>query len=164
MVVWSNKNVYILSHNTNKEKRNRYQYYGIQTNGWKETSCPSPSFPWSNIFTNLDWIEESLKKTLNCCKLKIVFKNKAGLSNTFHFKDRSSKDLTSGVIYKFQWGLCNTPYYDEFVRHLNIRIGEHTGISPFTKKQVKVISSENFGIIKAKLRQKPKPNSSHFGV
>ena len=28
-------------------------------------------------------------------------------------------------------------YYDESVRHLNIRTGEHIGISPPTKKQVK---------------------------
>ena len=82
-------------------------------------------------------LKKSLKNILNCCKLQIVFKNKTRLGNNFHFKDRIPKDLTSGVVYKFQCGLCNESYYGECVRHLNVRIGEHIGISPLTKKQVK---------------------------
>ena len=66
-----------------------------------------------------------------------MFKNKTRLGNSFHFKDRISKDLTSGVVYKFQCGLCNESYYGDCVRHLNVRIGEDTGISPLTKKQFK---------------------------
>ena len=66
-----------------------------------------------------------------------MFKNKARLGNNFHFKDQISKGLTSGVVYKFQCGLCNESYCDECVRHLNVRIGEHNGISPLTKKLVK---------------------------
>ena len=45
-------------------------------------------------------LKKSLKNILNCCKLQIVFKNKARLSNKFHFKDQILKDLTSGVVYK----------------------------------------------------------------
>ena len=80
-----------------------------------------------------------LKKSLknNCCKLQIVFKNKTRLGNNFHFKDRIPKDLTSGVVHKFQCGLCNESCYGEYVRHVNVRIAEHIGISPLTKKQVK---------------------------
>ena len=66
-----------------------------------------------------------------------MFKNKTRLGNNFHFKDRIPKDLTSGVIYKSQCGLYNESYYGECLRHLNVRIGEHIGISPLTKKQVK---------------------------
>ena len=70
-----------------------------------------------------------------------MFKNKTRLGNNFHFKDRIPKDLTSGVVYKFQFGLCNESYYGECVEckncHFNVRIGEHIGISPLTKKQVK---------------------------
>ena len=33
--------------------------------------------------------------------------------------------------------LNNLFYYGECMRHLNIRIGEHIGISPLTSKQVK---------------------------
>ena len=82
-------------------------------------------------------LRKSLKGILNCCKLKIVFKSQNKLANAFRFKDRIPKDLTSGVVYKFQCGLCNESYYGECVRHLNVRIGEDIGISPLTKKKVK---------------------------
>ena len=82
-------------------------------------------------------MKKSLKNILNCCKLQIVFKNKTRLGNNFHFKDQIPKDLTSGVFYKFQCGLCNESYYGECMRHLNVRIGEHLGVSPLTRKQVK---------------------------
>ena len=80
-------------------------------------------------------LKKSLKNILNCCKLQIVFKTRLG--NNFHFKDQIPKDLTSGVVYKFHCGLCNESYYGECMRHLNVRIGEHIGISPITRKQVK---------------------------
>ena len=66
-----------------------------------------------------------------------MFKNKTRLGNNLHFKDQISKDLTSGVIYKFQCGLTNDSYYGECMRHLNVRITEHIGISPLIWKQVK---------------------------
>ena len=46
-------------------------------------------------------------------------------------------ELTSVVIYKFQCGFCNESYYGECVRHLNVRIREHVGISQLTTKKVK---------------------------
>ena len=63
-----------------------------------------------------------------------MFKNKTRLGNNFNFNDQIPKGLTSGLVYKFQCGLCNESYYGE---HLNVKIGEHTGISPLTRKQVK---------------------------
>ena len=69
--------------------------------------------------------------------MQIVFKNKTRLGNNFHFKDRIPKDFTFKVVYKFQCGLWNESYYGGCVRHLTVRIGEHIGIPPFTKKQVK---------------------------
>ena len=66
-----------------------------------------------------------------------MFKNKTRLGNNFHFKDQIAKDLTSGVVYRFQCGLCNESYYGEYMRHLNVRIGEHIGISSLTRKHVK---------------------------
>ena len=81
-------------------------------------------------------LKKSLKNILNCCKLQIVFKNKTRLGNKFHFKDQIHKDLTSGVVCKFQFGLYES-YYGECIRHLNVRIGEQNGISPLTRKQVK---------------------------
>ena len=80
-------------------------------------------------------LRKPLKGILNCCKLQIVFKSQNKLAKTFRFKDRIPKELTSGVVYKFQCGLCNESYYGECVRHLNVRIGEHIGISRLTKKK-----------------------------
>ena len=69
--------------------------------------------------------------------MQTVFKNKNRLGYNCHFKDGIPKDLTSCVVCKFQGGLYNECYYGECVRRLNIRIGEHIGVSPLTKKQVK---------------------------
>ena len=82
-------------------------------------------------------LRKSLKGILNCCKLQILFKSQNKLAKAFRFKDRIPKELTSGVVYKFQCGLCNESYYGECVRHLNVRIGEHIGISPLAKKKSK---------------------------
>ena len=74
-------------------------------------------------------LRKSLKGILNCCKLQIAFKCQNKLAKAFLLKDRIPKELTSGVAYKFQCGLCNEFYYGECVRHLRI--------SPLTKKKVK---------------------------
>ena len=66
-----------------------------------------------------------------------MFNNKTRLGNSFHFKDRIFKDLTSGVVNNFHCGSRNESYYGEGVGQLNLRIVEHIGISPLTKKQVK---------------------------
>ena len=82
-------------------------------------------------------LKKSLEDICNCCKLQIVFKSQNKSANVFRFKDGLPKELTSGVVYKFQCGLCNESYYDECVRHLNVRLGEYIGITPLTKKNVK---------------------------
>ena len=68
--------------------------------------------------------------------MQLLFKNKTILRNSFHFTDRIPKDLFC-VVYKFQCGLCNESYYGESATHMNVRIGEHIGISPLTKYHVK---------------------------
>ena len=73
-----------------------------------------------------------------------MFKNKIRLGNNFHFKDQIPKDLTSGVVYKFQCGLCDESYYGECVRQLNGRIGEYIGISPLCKHSA---SYDDFSIL-----------------
>ena len=82
-------------------------------------------------------MKKLLKNILHYCKLQILFKNKTRLGNSFHFMDQVLKDLTSGVVYKFQCRLSNESYYGECMRNLNVWIGEHIGISPPTRKQVK---------------------------
>ena len=56
-------------------------------------------------------LQQAIKGVLNCCKLEIVFKCQTKLSNSFRFKDPIPKDLISGVLSKFQCGLCNESYY-----------------------------------------------------
>ena len=82
-------------------------------------------------------LQQALKGALNCCKLEIVFKCQRRLSNSFRYKDPIPKVLTSDVVYKFHCGLCNESYYGESIRHLDIRSGEHIGVSPFTGEKVK---------------------------
>ena len=66
-----------------------------------------------------------------------MIKSQSELSNVTCFKDRFPKELTFGVVYKFQCGFCNESCYGEYVRYFNVRIGEHIRISPWTKKKVK---------------------------
>ena len=47
-------------------------------------------------------LRKSLEGILNCCKLQTVFKSQNKLAKTFRFTDRIPKELTSGVVYKFQ--------------------------------------------------------------
>ena len=63
-------------------------------------------------------LRKSLKDILDCCELQIVFKSQNKLGNTFHFKDRIPKELTSDVVCKFQCGLCNESYHGKCVRTL----------------------------------------------
>ena len=77
--------------------------------------------------TRTKW-QKSIKGVFNCCKLQVIFKSKNKLCNNL--------SLTSGVVYKFQCGLCNESYYGECVRHLAVRSGEHIGISLLTNKRV----------------------------
>ena len=82
-------------------------------------------------------LKKSLKGILNCCKLQIVFKSQNKLAKAFRFEDCVPKKLTSDVVYKLQCGFWNESYYGECVRHINVRIGEHIGISILTKNKVK---------------------------
>ena len=78
-------------------------------------------------------LQQALKGVLNCCKLEIVFKCQTRFSNSF----RIPKDLISGAVYKFQCGLYNESYYGGSNRQLDIRSGEHIGVSPLIGKKVK---------------------------
>ena len=45
--------------------------------------------------------------------------------------------LRSNVVYKFSCGTCNATYYGETYRHLSVRVGKHSGVSPLTGKKSK---------------------------
>ena len=55
------------------------------------------------------------------------------LSFLFRFKDVISKELSSHLVYKFSCSSCNATYYGKTERHLNIRAGEHIGLSALTE-------------------------------
>ena len=82
-------------------------------------------------------LQESIKKVLHCCRLQVIFKVPNKLCSKFCLKDPVPQILTSGMVYKFQCGLCNESYYGECVRHLALRSGEHIGVSSSTNKKVK---------------------------
>ena len=50
-------------------------------------------------------------------------------------------NLRSNAVYKFSCGRCNAIYYGETCRHLNIRVGEHSGVSPLTGKRSKAMTT-----------------------
>ena len=80
-------------------------------------------------------LQESIKKVLNCCRLQVIFKVTNKLCNIFCLKDPVPQILTSDMVYKFQWGLCNESYYGKCVRNLALRSGEHIGVSSSTNKR-----------------------------
>ena len=82
-------------------------------------------------------LHNSINKNLPFCKIKVIFKPTTRLSNFFRFKDKVPFNLHSNVVYKFFCGRCNATYYGETCQHLNIRVGEHSGISPLTRKKLK---------------------------
>ena len=68
------------------------------------------------------------------------------------------------VVYNvvFQCGLCNESYYGESIRHLDIRSGEHIGVSPLTGKKVK--PSNNSAICDHLLHCNFLPSFDNFSV
>ena len=81
-------------------------------------------------------LRKSLKGVLNFRKWQIVFKSQNKLANAFRFEDSIPKELTSGVVYKSQSGICNKSYYGKRVRHINVKIGEHIRILPWLKRKL----------------------------
>ena len=53
-------------------------------------------------------------------------------------------NLRSNVVYKFLCGRCNATYYGKTCEHLNIRIGDHSGVSSLTGKKSKAKTTTSF--------------------
>ena len=83
----------------------------------------------------------SISKNLCFCKIRVIFKSSTRIPNFFQFKDKMPYCLRSNVFYKFSCGRCNATYYGKTCRHLSVRVGEHSGISPLTGKNSKSIKS-----------------------
>ena len=82
-------------------------------------------------------LQNSVNKNLPFCKIKVIFKSTTRLSKFFCFKDKVPFNLCPNVVYKFSCGRCNATYYGKTCRHLNIRVGEHSGVSYLTGKKSK---------------------------
>ena len=83
-------------------------------------------------------LQNRINKNLPFCKIKVIFKSTTHLSKFFRFKDKVPFNLLStNVVYKFLCGRCTATYYGKTCQHLNIRVGEHSGISPLTGKKLK---------------------------
>ena len=69
--------------------------------------------------------------------MKVIFKSITRLSNFFRFKDKVPFNLRFNIVYKFSCGRCNAIYYGEICQHFNVRVGEHSAVSPLTGKKSK---------------------------
>ena len=78
-------------------------------------------------------LQNSINKNLPYCKMKVIFKSTTRPSNFFRFKDKVIFTLRSNLVYKF-CGRCNAIYYGGTCLHLNVRVGEHSGVLPLTGK------------------------------
>ena len=105
--------------------------------------------PKRNVFVKLPFlgstsfqIRKKLQKLFNdklkSCNLKIVFTLPVRVKSFFTFKDKLSKMLLWGLVYKYKCGGCNATYYGKTKCYFKIRICEHLGISHLTGKKVKI--------------------------
>ena len=82
-------------------------------------------------------LSKALQKRLPFCKLRVLSKSTNRLKSFFNFKDVLPEPLRSYQIYKFTCGSCSTSCTGKIFRHLNVRVSEHQGVSPWTGKIVK---------------------------
>ena len=83
-------------------------------------------------------LQNRINKNVPFCKIKVIFKSTTHLSKFFHFENKVPFNLLlTNVVYKFLCGRCNATYYSNTCRHLNIRVGEHSGVSSLTGKKLK---------------------------
>ena len=81
-------------------------------------------------------LQTSIRNSLPQCNIKVILKSTNHLSSLFRFKDVIPKELKSHLVYKFSCSSCNATYYGKTERHLNVRSGEHIGLSPLTGNRV----------------------------
>ena len=75
-------------------------------------------------------LQTSIQNSLPQCNIKVILKSISHLSSLFRFEDVIPKEIRSHLVYKFSCSSCNGTYYDKTERNLNVRSGEHIGLSP----------------------------------
>ena len=82
-------------------------------------------------------LQDSISKTLLFCTMKVIFKFRTCHSNFLCLKGKMFFNVRSNVVYKFSCNRCSAIYYGETCQHLNVRVGEHSGVSLLTRKMSK---------------------------
>ena len=104
---------------------------------WEKRIIYCPTISWQLSVTLSTRLQNSIKKNLPFCMIKVIFKFTTHVSNFFHFKDKISFTLRSDVVCKLSCGRCNPTDYGETCGHLNVRVGEHSGVSHLIGKNPK---------------------------
>ena len=79
-------------------------------------------------------LDETYRKLLPFCKLRIIFRTPCRMSSYFNFKDKFPQSLLSSIIYKYTCANCNVSYIGCTKRYWEKRLEEHTHISALTGK------------------------------
>ena len=79
--------------------------------------------------------------TLHSSSLHTLPSTWSRISNSFQNKEPITKDLISGILYKFQCGLCKVFCHTKSIRCLDIRSGEQIDVPSGTGTKVKKSSS-----------------------
>ena len=78
--------------------------------------------------------EKTIRDTLPCVNLKVVFRIKNRLSSKLTFKNKISKEMRSLLCYKCQCSSCSATYHGKTKRHFKVRVSEHMAVSARTGK------------------------------
>ena len=87
-------------------------------------------------------LKNNISKNLPFCKIWVKFKSSTCISNFFQLKDKMPYCLCSNVVYQFSCGRCNVTYHGERFRHLSVRVGAHSGVSPLSENNSKSWTSK----------------------
>ena len=96
------------------------------------------SFPYLGYISDKikNEITNLTQKRFPHLNLKIVFKNTFSIGSIFKHKEKLSKPLCSGIIYKYECLICKDQYIGSTIRQFQCRISEHQGISPRTNQPI----------------------------
>ena len=82
-------------------------------------------------------LKNSSVKTFPFLKLQLFLNLQDVFPICFQFNDKMPYCLRSNVVYKFSCGRCNATDEGETYRHVRLRVGKHSGVSPLTGKKSK---------------------------
>ena len=87
-------------------------------------------------------LQTFIRNSLPQCNIKVILDSTNHLFSLFGFKDFIPKELRSHLVFKFWCSSCNATYYGKTERQLNVRYGEHIGLSLLTGKWVACMEME----------------------